>query len=529
MRRWNGWGDDATSVPLPETARKFLEGHLGPSSPPRDATLAEVLARVPASRIRAGALVDDPETRARRALGQSYHDWVGLRSGRFPAFPDAVAFPSSGEEVRALFALARQTGAKLIPYGGGTSVAGHVNPDPSGPPSLTVDLSRLSQLLRWDATSRLATFGAGVAGPALEAALAPLGVTLGHFPQSFELSTLGGWIAARSSGQQSLAYGRIERLFAGGTVESPAGTLSLPCFPASAAGPDLRELILGSEGRNGIVTEATVRTSPLPERDEFRAVFFPSWEHGVAAVREAAQLRLALSMLRLSTPEETESSLTLAGSSFAVSALTTYLRWRGARDAKCLLVAGLTGPASRVRAARAELLALVRRHGGIPAGRSIGEHWRKGRFRGPYLRNTLWEAGYAVDTLETATSWDRLETVRAAVERALRGALEPLGERAHVFTHLSHVYPDGSSLYTTYLFRASSDPDENLHRWRLLKGAASEAIVATGGTITHQHGVGVDHAPYLPREKGELGMSTLRAVGRHLDPDGLLNPGKLYP
>ena len=272
MRRWNGWGDEAVDYPLHKRGKQYLSDLVGAGAPPRDAAFPDVVQAVPASRLPSHPLLsDDPADRVRHAAGQSLPDWISLRSGRINAFPDGVAYPATGSEVAELLAVARRSGVAVIPYGGGTSVVGHVNPVAGERPVLTVDLSRLSTLSRLDAESRLATFGAGVRGPDLEAALNAEGFTLGHFPQSFEFSTLGGWIATRSAGQQALGYGRIERLFAGGTVETPAGPLVLPAFPASAAGPDLREVVLGSEGRAGIITEATVRITPLPETEAFHA------------------------------------------------------------------------------------------------------------------------------------------------------------------------------------------------------------------------------------------------------------------
>ena len=525
MRRWNGWGDDTVTYPLPEGARRFLAERLGPGTPPRDAELSAVLASVPPSCLPAHPLVStDALQRLRHARGQSLPDWVALRSGRLEAFPDGVAYPTT--EVREILRYAAGVGAIVIPYGGGTSVVGHINPLPSVP-TLTVDMGRMNRLLRFDERSHLATFEAGVCGPDLEAALRARGYTLGHFPQSFEYSTLGGWIATRSSGQQSLFYGRIERLFAGGRLEAPAGTLILPPFPASAAGPDLREIVLGSEGRLGILTEATVRVTPLPECEEFPAVFFPTFEQGQEAVREIVQARLPLSMLRLSTAAETETTLALAGHERLIAALERLLALRGVGEGKGMLILGLTGKEALVRMARREALGLARRHGGVCVGRIFGRQWYKSRFRTPYLRNTLWEMGYAVDTLETACDWTTLPTLLPAIEEALRGAIEESGEQVHVFSHLSHLYPYGSSLYTTYTFRLAADPEETLHRWQAMKGAASRAIVAHGGTISHQHGVGLDHRPYLAAEKGELGMRVLREVCRVLDPGEVMNRGKM--
>jgi alkyldihydroxyacetonephosphate synthase len=503
----------------------YLEQRLGNVAPAAEAPLNDVVARVAPSRLPPHPLVEtSPEVRVRHARGQSLPDWFALRFGRLDSVPEGVAFPESSQDVRELLAFARGCGAAVVPYGGGTSVAGHVNPEPAVP-SLTVSLARMRSLLELDEQSRLATFGAGVTGPDLEAQLRARGYTLGHFPQSFEYSTLGGWIVTRSSGQQSLRYGRIETLFAGGRVETPAGTLHLPTFPASAAGIDLREMVLGSEGRAGVVTEATVRVSPLPRAESFTGIFFPDWQHGRDCVVQLAHTGVALSMIRLANPLETFTTLTLAGASPAVSWLQRYLSMRGAGDEKCLLLAGLTGHGGEVAAAKRALNSIARKHRGVGTGTALGARWRKNRFRGVYFRNTLWDAGYAVDTVETAVDWPRVDAMMRAMEDAARTALGSVP--VHAYTHLSHVYPEGSSVYSTFIFPIAPEYETNVERWSRLKRAVSEAIVANGGTITHQHGVGVDHKPYLIAEKGPLGLDAMRALLRQFDPDGIMNPGKL--
>ena len=528
MRRWNGWGDDTVPYHLPATAPDFLEERVGRAAPPDDALLADVLAAVPPSRLPPHPLVSATAVdRLRHACGQSLPDWIALRSGRIPAYPDGVAYPTTAAEVAELLVWAAAVDARVIPYGGGTSVVGHINPTPGARPVLTVNLRRLNQLLRLDSVSQLATFGAGVAGPELEAHLRARGFTLGHFPQSFEYSTLGGWVATRSSGQQSLGYGRIEALFAGGTLLAPAGEMRLPPFPASAAGPDLRQFVLGSEGRLGILTEVTVRVTPLPEHEEFHAVFFPDFVRGMTATRQIVQARLPLSLLRLSTPAETQTTLALAGHERLIGLLETMLNVRGVGGEKVMLLCGFTGRAAVTRETRAQVMDLCHEHGGVSAGRRFGEQWIESRFRTPYLRNTLWEHGYAVDTLETATTWDNVPRLVEQIEAALRGALTEEGERIHVFTHLSHVYPQGASIYTTYLYRQAADPDDTLRRWTALKGAASQTIVDCGGTISHQHGVGRDHAPYLAAEKSALGLAALADAARRFDPERRMNPGAL--
>jgi alkyldihydroxyacetonephosphate synthase len=531
MRRWNGWGAEGTEAHAPERLRRLLEDAIGPGERPHDVTFADVCEAVPASRLPAHPLIEtDAPTRARHTRGQSLPDLIALRSGAGLVFPDGVARPATDDEVTALIAFAREHDLALIPYGGGTSVVGHINPRAGGRPVLTVSLGRLVALRAFDARSRLATFGTGVCGPDLEGQLQALGYRLGHYPQSFEYSTLGGWIATRSSGQQSRGYGRIEDLFAGGTLRAPSGTLRLPPFPASAAGPDLRHLVLGSEGRLGILTEAVVRVSPLPEVEHFDVVFFADWDAAVEAARGLTQSGLSLSMLRVSTAAETSANLVVAGRRRAMDALEAVLRWRGRGAGKCMATVGFTGPAKQVRPARRAALALLRRHGATRVGGSLlGRAWQRGRFRGPYLRNTLWEMGYAVDTVETAATWTQVPRTLDAVERALRDGLAGEGERVHAFTHLSHVYATGASIYTTFVFRTGTGPDVTRERWRKLKSAASQAIVHEGATISHQHGVGEDHAPYLAAEKGPLGIRALERLIATFDEKGLLNPGKLLP
>ncbi len=528
MNRWNGWGPESEVFLLPAGGNAFLQARVGPSTPPRDASLRSVVASVPVSRLPPHPLVStDPEERVRHARGQSLPDWIALRTGVVGVFPDGVAHPTDDAQVRELLAYGRDAGVRLIPYGGGTSVAGHINPPPGDAPVLTIAMDRMAGLLAFDEGNHLATFGAGVRGPALEQMLAVRGFMLGHYPQSFEFSTLGGWIATRSSGQQSAGYGRIEQTFAGGKVQTPLGELRMAPYPASAAGPDLREMMLGSEGRFGIITEAVVRVRPKPDREIFRAVFFPDWESAWLAARAIAHARIPYSMLRASTPVETETMLALAGHQKLISALEMVLAFRGASKGKCMLLLGFSGRRRAVAEALAAALALTRKYHGAYVGPLVADQWIKNRFRAPYLRNTLWEAGYAVDTLETALTWDRVPAAVDAIEAAIRAALSDVGERVHVFTHLSHVYETGSSVYTSYVFRTVPDADEMMRRWKLCKDAASKAIVAVGGTISHQHGVGLDHAGYLQAEKGALGIGALHALARYWDPTGMMNPGKL--
>jgi alkyldihydroxyacetonephosphate synthase len=528
-RRWNGWGGEQTEFPLRPKALAFLKQALkGPGARLPDASLASVIGKTPPSRLPPHPLVStDAEMRIRHARGQSFPDWLAVRSGNFERFPDGVALPTSSDEAGEALRWAYGQGCLVIVYGGGTSVAGHVNVPPSDAPALTLSLERMDRLLALDEESQIATFGAGTPGPAVERQLGEKGYTLGHFPQSWELSTVGGWVASRSSGQQSLRYGRIEQMFAGARVETPRGTMTIPDFPASAAGPDLREIVLGSEGRIGAITEVKLRVTPLPQHESFHVAFAPDWRAGVKLVRRLAQAKTPLSMMRLSNPSETSAHLALAGDSSLLGLYDRAVGLLGCEAGKrCMFTYGVTGADRQVRLARQEVRRALREAGGAAlAGGFIGKIWEHSRFRSPYLRNSLWEHGYSVDTFETAINWSKATATMDAMEQAIQRASQ--GEPALVFSHLSHVYAQGCSVYTTAIFKNAPSYDALLDRWRACKAAASETIVKMGGTISHQHGVGRDHAPWLKYEKGEQGMAALSALTGYFDPEARLNPGCL--
>ena len=531
MRYWSSWGveDSTYTTDLKDSAREVLSVLVGEATPLPLASLAEVIARVPDSRLAEHPLVNlGGEERVRHARGQSLPDVLQMRGGEVDTFPDGVAFPESSEQVRALLAYAREHDIDVIPYGGGTSVVGHINPESGDRAVLTVDMSRMDQLIDLDRDSQIASFGAGTPGPLLEEQLQREGYTLGHFPQSWELSTVGGWVASRSSGQQSLRYGRIEQMFAGGTMETMEGTLDIPTIPASSAGPDIREMIMGSEGRMGIITEVKVRVTKLPEQESFHVAFYPSWDAGMAAARELAQQKIQLSMVRLSNELETM-TLMLTGDADEIAKLDARLAEQGISGGKVMMTYGATGTAAQCKSALEITREIVSSHGGVDGGAQLGANWAHGRFSAPYMREPLLAVGFAVDTMETAVDWVKVKGTMNCVESAITDAATSEGEKVHVYTHLSHVYGQGSSLYTTYMFRCARDYTETLARWKRLKSAGARGIVSCGGTISHQHGVGADHREYLPAEKGELGIAAIRSLCDLFDPDALMNPGKLLP
>jgi alkyldihydroxyacetonephosphate synthase len=548
--QWNGWGAAGYKNPLAarEDVWTWLAAQLGmpsllatPARPLDEIALADSRL-IPADTEKFVSLLgidrvrDDKYERAFHALGRSYHDLLRLRAGDLSLAPDAALYPRGADEVLAVLAYASDAGIAVVPYGGGTSVVGGVSASKGSLRAVvTLDLSGMDRVVDIDTVSETAIAEAGIYGPVLEKALAAKGVTLGHYPQSFEFSTLGGWIAHRGAGQQSRRYGRPQDWLVSAKLATPRGLLATEDFPASGAGPRLTDLAIGSEGVFGVVTQATFRVKPVPAAKDYRGYLFRDFASGITAIRQATQEGLPVAMLRLSDAEETRFYRAFSAVGHRrgiVSRLTdAYLKARKFTDSAAMLIAGFESDESEVRQSRKRFAAIAKRLGAISAGSSPGKRWFEGRFHGPYLRDPLMDRGVGVDTLETAASWSKIDAlygaVRAALEKSIGETVPRPGARGIVMCHLSHSYPDGASLYFTYIFPRALDGE--LAQWRTIKTAASDAIAANGGTISHHHGVGEDHLPWIAKEKGDLGIAVLRAVKQALDPEGILNPGKLIP
>jgi alkyldihydroxyacetonephosphate synthase len=519
---WSGWGDPTRVPELPEQVRALLTDALGVGAasgpagsiadvelpPPRLPSAARAAL---SSIVGAANAADDDEARLRHTRGKSTPDLLRIRGGDAGGAPDLVLLPGSHDEVIEVLRVCSEQRIAVVPFGGGTSVVGGLEPDAAGFAGVAaLDVRRLNALLVLDEESRLAVLEPGLRGPQAEALLAQHGYTIGHFPQSFEYATLGGFAAARSSGQASAGYGRFDELVLALEVATPAGTLTLGRAPKSAAGPDLRQLILGSEGALGVITSLTVQIRPAPEQRVYEGWRFESFAGGVAAVRTLAQDGPLPTVLRLSDEAETALNLARPGE-------------LGGGGAGCLAIAGYEGGAEEVAARRAGATRVLERTGAGPDPRA-GESWERDRYRGPYLRDALLDAGALVETLETVSFWSSLSGVYEAVSSALRESLSAQGTPPVVLCHVSHVYRAGASLYFTVACAQATDP---VAQWRKAKAAASDAILAAGGSISHHHGVGTDHRDWYEREIGELGMGVLRAVKAELDPAGIMNPGVL--
>ena len=522
--RWWGWGIDGDATELPDKARDMLRQAFsldGDTRPPvalddvrvPDAALpADVRSAITAV-VGEEAIREDRLARVSHTVGKSYPDLVRIRSGDASSAPDAVVYPASHDEVAALLALCSERGVAVTPFGGGSSVVGGVEPLREGfAVAVSLDLARMDRLLEADPVSLTATFEPGCSGPRVEELLEAEGLTLGHFPQSWEYATLGGFVATRSAGRASTGYGRIDEIVLGVRLATPTGTIDLAPRPASAAGPDLRHLVVGSEGTLGVITGATLAVRPRPATRVTEGWVFDAWATGCEAFRAMEQAGDAADVCRLS--DETETALNAAGSGHEA-------------PGPCLAIVGWEGEEESVTRRAVRTRTHLEAAGARPLGEEAGERAVRNYFAGPYLRDELLGLGVFVETLETATTWVRLQELYGAVGDALRSALEGRGTPPLVMCHLSHLYRSGASLY--FSFFARQEQGSEIEQWHAAKSAACDAIVSHGGTITHHHAIGRDHAPWMPQEVGELGVEALAAVKARLDPAGIMNPGKLLP
>ena len=549
-QKWWGWGEPSrrfdfsrrpyfwphlrSLLPLPGKAFRFpppLEALQLPPSRLTGLALSELRRILPDARF-------SLEDRARliHTYGKSYRDLMRIRLGRLDAPPDAVLFPETEEEMLGLLRWAGSHGIAVVPRGGGTSVVGGVECVPVAPqrPVVVLSLRRFDRVRKIDPVSRMVEAEAGITGPKLEAALNKEGFTLGHFPESFHYSTLGGWVATRSAGQQSTRYGKIEHMVESLRILTPSGIWQTPAFPAAADGPDFDQLFVGSEGVLGIITRVRLLIHPLPQQRLYTAFLFPEFTAGAEAVQHIVQDGFLPATVRLSDALETDFFFALREQPVSRGKRVwqewglKFLEHRGYRSSRrSVLILGLEGSREQVRRQFKKLRRIFRRYGAYHLGPRLGQKWYRHRFDNPYLRDELLNFNLLVDTLETACDWSRFWSLYQEVCRAIRQAYQQLGIAGIVFAHLSHIYQTGTSLY--FVLLAVPDPGKELEQWAVIKKAASEAIVRNGGTISHHHGVGLDHRPWIAREIGPAAVKLLRQMKRSLDSAGILNPGKLIP
>jgi alkyldihydroxyacetonephosphate synthase len=547
--KWWGWGPEGaefTDADKPDLA-PFIQTVLGldvrrvTAPPPSftslripDSRLSETLRSELEERLGPDHVSSEALDRVVHGRGKSLRDLIRQRRGDLPRIPDVVVRPANEEQVSAVMAAAVAHDAVVIPFGGGSSISGSLEPPAlETRPVICVDLSHLDAVLEVDRASGLARIQAGVLGPALEDQLRAHGFTLGHIPDSFTHSTLGGWIATRSSGMQSDRYGDIADLTKGLRVVTPTGTLVVKPIPAMSAGPSIREMILGSEGRLGIITEATVQVRRLPEQRTILGYLFPGFADGLAAMEEIAHSDCSVSVTRVSDAPETRFSFAMRKPPTLLdraqsAALQLYLKRRLGWDVEqmCLSFIGYEGSRRHVATQRHAVGQIVKRHGGLCIGSGPGALYDQKKFDTPYIRDYLLDRGGAGDVSETAMPWSRLTPVHDAVTAAAHGAFRSLGVAGYLMCHLSHSYHVGACLYFTFAFR--SDPgDDMLAQYDVVKSAIQQSFVDNGATLSHHHAVGTEHAPWLEQDISAPGTAMLRALFDGTDPDHRLNPGKI--
>jgi alkyldihydroxyacetonephosphate synthase len=547
--KWWGWGSEGvvfTHEDKPELA-PFIERVLGlkvgaPSSAPvrfddlevADPGLPGDLRAALERAVGAEFVSVDRLDRVVHARGKSLRDLIRQRRGDLARVPDAVVRPGSEEEVAAVLRSAVDGDAVVIPFGGGSSISGSLEATATETrPVISVDLERLNKVVAVDSASRLARVQAGIFGPQLEEQLAVQGYTFGHFPDSFTHSTLGGWIATRSAGMQSDRYGDIADLTKGLRVVTPSGTLVTQPVPSASTGPSVREMVLGSEGRLGIITEATVHVRPIPESRKILGYLFPTFADGLNAMRDIAASECSVSVTRVSDAHETQFSFAMRSNPTAMDklqskALRSFVRRRLGYDVPqmCLSFIGYEGSDGHVAQQRKQVGKIVKRHGGLCIGSGPGVLYDQKKFDTPHIRDFLLDRGAAGDVSETAMPWSRLRPVYDAVSAAAYGAFSEVGVQGYLMCHLSHSYHAGACLYFTFAFVPTPGGDMETE-YAVVKSAIQQAFVDNGATLSHHHAVGTEHSQWLEQDISSPGVAMLQALFSGTDPGGHLNPGKI--
>ena len=545
--KWWGWGDEGQefdilnrpdlwpyirkSLDLPEhvsvNRRVEFDAVRLPEQTAHCAFLHDLRERVGPDRIR-----DDKEERLTHAFGKSFRDLWRMRRGAVNYAPDYVIYPETAEEVGWIVQAAVRHQVGVVPFGGGTNIAGCLEPARSkSGTTVSVDMRRMNRLLELDARSGTARFQAGVLGPDLEEQLGRSGFTLGHFPDSFRYSTLGGWVATRSAGMQSDRYGKIEDIVISLKMVTPSGWIETLTVPRAASGIDVNRLCIGSEGTLGIITEVVVNVHPAPEKKETCGYLFPDFTGGIEALHRCHRQECVPSMARLNDPNKTALSFAFKSAQNAVQRQTgrvikSYLKHirRLRLERTCLMLTSHEGTDESFERNRSQAAAIFRKLGAFPLGASPGKAFQRGKFDFPHLRDFLWDRGVLCDVSETATVWSNIAPLYEASTKAITSAISAHCRTGWVGCHISHTYHAGASLYFTFgmLPREGDDLTQYLH----VKKAAEDSFLLNGATLSHHHAVGYEHLPWLEREISPAGLRAVQALKQGLDPDGLFNAGK---
>ena len=546
--KWWGWGLEGVGFHFEDKPgfAPFVEYAIGmdlhvakPESVPPFAQIT-----VPASRasaefvaqltgiVGADYATTDDEERVVHTFGKSIRDLIRVRAAQFARTPDVVLYPADEDQVRQIVDAAVAADAVIIPFGGGSNIVGSL--EPLGDEARTVvslDMGRLDRVLDIDEASGLARIQAGAQGPDLEAQLVAKGWTLGHFPDSFTHSTLGGWVATRSSGMQSDKYGDIADIARGLRVVRPDGVLVIRPVPSASTGPNVREMIVGSEGRLGVITEVTVQVHRIPAKRDIYAYFFPNWATGLAAMQEISESDATPSITRVSDSRETGFSLATSKESKGFSkflsgtVLPRIFKSKGWNlDDICLSFIGFEGGEAHAKRQKSIVDRIIKRHNGMGVGKGPGVLYDQKKFDTPYLRDFLLDRGAAADVSETAAPWSKLAGVYDSAFAAANGAYDELGVKGWIMAHLSHSYHTGACLYFTFAFVHG---DDSLGQYDVVKRAIQQSFMDSGATISHHHGVGLEHAPWLEQDISPSGVAVMQGLFESADPKGTFNPGKI--
>ena len=544
--KWWGWGDATKSYDLKNRPGfyKFLREKLEVTGEIVQQPVSLDSVKVPRTRADQAFVqrltsifggdavrVDDAE-RFVHGLGKSYLDIIRAWMGTPSSAPDVVVYPSSESQIVQLFSETTKWNFTVVPFGGATTVVGGVESRTEDAKTVVcVDFKRMNKVLNVDKQSFLVEVQPGCFGPELEQALNAAGLTLGHFPQSFEYSTVGGWVATRGAGYESTRYGKIEDMVESLRLVTPKGIIQTPNVPASATGPDLRQILVGSEGTMGAITSVTLKLRKAPESTSYVGVLFKTFTEGIEAVRSMMQNEIVPNIVRLSDPNETRASLALAsyeGGSLIERIGMWYLRKRGYfGNDSVVMVLGFEGSPEWVGFERKRALATCKSFGGFSVGSSPGRTWFRERFELPYLRDKLIGMQVLVDTLETATTWTNLPSLHSQIMSAFGEAFQELHVPGYAMTHISHEYRTGASLYFTFMAKQLAGREEE--EWHRIKDKVTDVIVAAGASLSHHHGIGIEHAKWMPQYYDPLGIRILKAIKHELDPNGIMNPEKLLP
>lgn len=457
--------------------------------------------------------------------GKSYLDLLRMQQGKVSSLPDLVVYPKDASEITQLIKVCEKESVAVIPFGGGTSVASGLSPVRGKHKyCLALNMNRLRNVIEVNLEDLTARVEAGIFGPELEEQLKLWGVRLGHYPQSFEFSTLGGWVATRSSGQNSFMFGGIEKMVHSIKAITPRGELQTLDVPRMSAGPDIKEILLGSEGRYGIIVEVTVKVSPLPQLQDYQMHLFKNFDAAKRAAKALAQSQLKLAMIRVSDAGETQAMFAMSGKKKGFAALVSQLikkkiKLQGYESEKmCSMLIGVEGDAAFVRGERKNASEVAQKYGAISLGGRAGSKWLRERFKLPYLRDLFMASSLMVDTFETSAKWDDLDYVYVEISREIKKKFP----KALLYCHLSHLYHEGSSLYFTIIAQQSEQPEK---QWQSFKELVNAKIKSLKIAPSHHHAIGIDH---LSAMQQDLGQDVMKAVAKKLDPKEIINPGKLF-